>query len=207
MRRRAPDAEVCWRERVPGAEPGPSRAAAPAVPGPASPRRAIQYLSLVLVAASAVCRGQAGCARSGALPGGRAALGGSGAVQGEDRDLFPLGSAWREVWRAPRATLGLLFVFLACRCSSSVPSVRTKAVYVFDVLRVLLACGEHQQLREDAGLWAGRSREKAGRAGPVLWDLQEECLWLQTTMCTDQHQGCPLAKLSEDKAELLRQHS
>ncbi|XP_030800593.1 uncharacterized protein LOC115901773 [Camarhynchus parvulus] len=53
-----------------GAGPGPSRAAVPAVPGPASPRDAVQYLSLVLVAASAVCRGRAGCARSGLLPGG-----------------------------------------------------------------------------------------------------------------------------------------
>ncbi|XP_030915545.1 uncharacterized protein LOC115948245 [Geospiza fortis] len=53
-----------------GAGPGPSRAAVPAVPGPASPRDFVQYLSLVLVAASAVCRGRAGCARSGLLPGG-----------------------------------------------------------------------------------------------------------------------------------------
>ncbi|KAM4903080.1 uncharacterized protein FYW23_000988 isoform 3-T4 [Sylvia borin] len=70
MRSRAPDAEVCWRSGSRGSRPGLSRAAAPAVPGGASPTGNTEYLSLVLVAVRAVCRGWAGCTHSGALPGG-----------------------------------------------------------------------------------------------------------------------------------------
>ncbi|CAN8203483.1 unnamed protein product [Coccothraustes coccothraustes] len=130
MRRRGPDAEVCWRKRVPGGRAGP-------VPG---------YRSRW----AGPCSAEEGCSTSFTCPGRC-----QRSVPGPGR-LCALGSS-------PRRLGG----------SGGLRCVRAKAVYVFDVLRVLLACGEHHRLPEDTGLCAGRSREKAGRAGPVPWDLQE----------------------------------
>lgn len=94
----------------PGTRPGPSRDCRSRSVGSCFAAEGILHIFHLSCSPPAQCPEPGRLCALGSSP---RRLGGSGAVQGEDRDLFPLGSAWREVWRAPRATFVLLIAFLS----------------------------------------------------------------------------------------------
>lgn len=107
-----PDAEVCWRERVPG-----GRAGLRLPPCRERLRRGgTPNIFHLLWSASAVCRGRAGCARSGALPGGQAARG----APVRCRVRAGTCSLWAALGESSAGPRGRLWAF----CSPSYPRSR-----------------------------------------------------------------------------------